>query len=282
MSKYFCVLFLVLSCCGLIRPEDKYYREAMSYKNEGEAHKAIENFRKVISVAPKSSRAKDSLFMLGDLYYQIGDPKKSMKVLSTYMEISEKKDKRRFDVLNMMGLVTSTKMGDYPKALKYYRDALLISRSKEDRFDVFLNVGNCYFKMYRFDKSFDFFSKAVHELQDNPDEDGVKKLQEALYYMALSYSLLTKDFNEGTEMPEVAKGQDLFSDPQRKMTEMLDKCIDYSETSKYGIMCKYQKAESFEELGLKQKAIDLYTELKDSYPNKGVIEAKLSKLGAAN
>ena len=250
----------------------------MAYKNEGETHKAIESLKKVISTNSKSSEAKDALFMLGDLYYQIGDAKKAMKALNTYIDISDQRDKRRFDVFNKMGLVVYSKVGDYPRALKYYKDALLVARSKGNRFDVYLNVGNCYFKMYRFDKAFDFFGKAVKELQDNPGEDEALKLQEAFYYMSLSYSLLTKDFNEGTEIPEGTNGQDLFADPQKKMVEMLDKCIYYSTSSKYGIMCKYQKAETFEELGLKDKALAIYTELKDVYPNKGVIEAKLSKL----
>ncbi len=268
MNKVFCVLFLLLSCCGFTRPENKYYKEAITYKNEGETHKAIESLRKVISTNPKSSEAKDALFLLGDLYYQIGDAKKAMKVLNTYIDISDQRDKRRFDVFNKMGLVIYSKVGDYPRALKYYKDALLVARSKGNRFDVYLNVGNCYFKMYRFDKAFDFFGGAVKELKNNPDEDETLKLQEALYYMSLSYLLLTKD------------SQDLFTDPQKKIIEILDECIHYSISSKYGIMCKYQKAETFEELGLKDKAVAIYTELKDVYPNKGVIEAKLSKLTA--
>ncbi len=252
----------------------------MAYKNEGENHKAIESFKKVIATAPKSSEAKEALYMMGDLYYQLGDARKSMKALNTYMDISGPKDKRRFDVLSKMGLVTYSKVGDYPKALKYYKEALLSAKSKENRFDVFLNVGNCYFKMYRFDKAFDFFSKAVKELEIDPNEEDLERLQEALYYMALSYSLFTKDFNESSQLPDGEKSQDLFADPQKKMIEMLDQCINYFATSKYGVMCKYQKAEAFEELGLKQKAIAIYMELKDVYPNKGVIETKLSKLGA--
>ena len=169
MNKVFCVLFLLLSCCGFTRPENKYYKEAITYKNEGETHKAIESLRKVISTNPKSSEAKDALFLLGDLYYQIGDAKKAMKVLNTYIDISDQRDKRRFDVFNKMGLVIYSKVGDYPRALKYYKDALLVARSKGNRFDVYLNVGNCYFKMYRFDKAFDFFGGAVKELKNNPD-----------------------------------------------------------------------------------------------------------------
>ena len=265
--------------CGFIRPEERYYKEAVRYKNEGETLKAVESLRKVISTAPKSDRTKDALFMLGDLYYQIGDAKKALKVLNTYIDISDPGDKRRFDVFNKMGLVTYSKTGDYPRALRYYKDAIPLARSRSNRFEVLLNIGNCYFKMYSFDKAYDFFSRAVKELENNPDDEETKKLQEALYYMAFSYSLLTKDFNESTEPPSGVKEQDLFSDPHKKMINMLDKCLYYSDSSKYGLMCKYQKAEVFEELGDKDRALAIYTELKDVYPNKGVIEAKLTKLG---
>lgn len=282
MNKLLCFLLVFVVSCGFIRPEERYYKEAVKYKNEGETLKAIDSLRKVISTAPKSDRTKDALFMLGDLYYQIGDARKSIKALSTYIDISSPNDKRRFDVFNKMGLVTYSKTGDYPKALKYYKEATSLARSEADRFEVLLNIGNCYFKMYSFDKAYGFYSRAVKELEKNPNDEEVAKLQEALYYMAFSYSLLTKDFNEGTEVLDGSKEQDLFSDPHKKMINILDKCLYYSDSSKYGLMCKYQKAEVFEELGEKDKALVIYTELKDVYPNKGVIEAKLTKLGQSN
>ncbi len=283
MSRIFLVISLfVLSSCGLIRPEDSYYREAIKYKNEGDAHRAIDSLRKVVSTAPKSKKAKDALYLLGDLYYQIGDPKKAIKVLETYIDISAPNDERRFDVFNKMGLVVYSRTNDYPRALMYYKKAIPLADSKREKFDVSLNVGNCYFKMYRFDKALDFFSNAVKQMEDNPDDEESQYLQEALYYMAFSYSLLTKDLNESTELSESTKSQDLFSDPQKKIIAILDKCLKYSASSKYGILCKYQKAEAFEELGDRQKAISIYMELKELYPNKGVIEAKISKLSSSN
>jgi tetratricopeptide (TPR) repeat protein len=277
MRKEILISVLVLmSACGFNRPEDKYFKEAIKFKSDGDLGKAADSFRKVIATSPKSDRAKESLYQLGEVYYQTGDAKKSIKVFKAYLDLASPRGKRKFLILSRIATLYYQKIGDPQQALGYYLKALDYSPSREDSFDIFLNMGNCYFKMYKFDTAVEFFNKAVIEAESARNESIIPKLQEALYYMAFSYSVLTNDINESvlSRRPE----QINTVDPIKKTIEILDKCIKYSDKSKYGILCKFEKAENLVELDEKDKALAILMELRDSYPNKAVIETKIKKI----
>ncbi len=277
MRKNFFIFSLVLiSSCGFNRAEDQYFKEAVNLKNEGDLSNSIDMFKKVIATAPRSDKAKESLYLLGEVYYQTGEAKKSIKVFKAYLDLASPRGKRKFIILSRMGALYYQKLGDPQQSLGYYLKALDYAPSREDRFDIFLNMGDCYFKMYRFDTAVEYFNKAVMEVERTKDENIIPKLQEALYYMAFSYSILRNDMNESllTKKP----GEITSTDPLKKTVEILDKCIKYSDKSKYGILCKFEKAENLVELDEKDKALAILMELRDSYPNKAVIETKIKKL----
>jgi tetratricopeptide (TPR) repeat protein len=269
-------VLLLISACGFNRPEDKYFKEAAKFKSEGDLGKAADGFRKVIATSPRSDRAKEALYQLGEVYYQTGDAKKSIKVFKAYLDLASPRGKRKFIILSRVATLYYQKMGDPQQALGYYLKALEYSPSREDKFDVFLSMGNCYFKMYKFDTAVEFFNKAVIEAESVKTEAIIPKLQEALYYMAFSYSILTKDINESA----LSKHQEQINtvDPIKKTIEILDKCINCSDKSKYGILCKFEKAENLLELDEKDKALAMFMELRDLYPNKAVIETKIKKI----
>ena len=264
-------------CVG--RPENKFFDEAIHYRNEGEFDKAIESLKKAIAAAPKSEKGREALYLLGDVYYQTGDFKRALKVFNKYLDITDVNDKKRFQLLNKIAFINYSKLNEYKQALLYYFKALSYTSSKEDRFDVYSNMGNCYFKLYKFDKAVEFFNKGVTEIDGRISSDLAPRVQEALYYMAFSYSVLTQDFAEHYQQKGVNLSEKLdANEPLKKILEILDKCISYAGQSKYGILCKYQKAETFEEMGNKPKALAILNELRDVYPNKAVIESKINKL----
>ena len=270
-------LFVSGGCIG--RPENRFFDEAVHYRNEGENEKAIESFKKAIATAPKSETGREALYMLGDVYYQTGDFKRALKIFNKYLDLSGIKDEKRFLLLNKIAFINYSKLNQYKEALVYYFRAQKYASSRDEKFDVFVNMGNCYFKIYKFDKAVEFFNKAVTEVEGHVDDELTPKVQEALYYMAFSYSILTQDFAEHYQQ----KGINLYdkdgaNGPLKKILEILDRCISYSAKSKYGVLCRYQKAETFEETGDKAKALVLLNELRDVYPNKAVIEGKINKL----
>ncbi|MEI6080774.1 MAG: tetratricopeptide repeat protein [bacterium] len=276
LKKGFILLLLLFSACGFNRPEDKFFKDAVKLKNDGELANSAEKFKQVIATAPRSDKAKEALYLLGDVYYQIGEAKKAIKVFKAYIDIASPRGKRKFLIFSKIGTLYYQRMNDPQMALSYYVKALDYAPSKEDRFDVYFDMGNCYFKMYKFDTAVEFFNKAVTEVEHTRDEAIIPKLQEALYYMAFSYSILRNDMSESliSKRPE----EIATNDPLKKTIEILDKCIKYSDKSKYGILCKFEKAENFVELDEKDKALAIFMELRDSYPNKAVIETKIKKL----
>ena len=275
-KSFFIFSFILISACGFNRAEDQYFKEDVKLKNEGDLSNSIDLFKKVIATAPRSDKAKESLYLLGDVYYQTGEAKKAIKVFKAYLDLVSPRGKRKFLILSKIGTLYYQKLGDPQQGLGYYVKALDYAPSKEDRFDVFLNMGNCSFKMYKFDTAVEYFNKAVIEVERSRDENVIAKLQEALYYMAFSYSILRNDMNESVT---AIKPREINSmDPIKKTVEILDKCIKYSDKSKYGILCKFEKAENLVELGEKDKARAILMELRDSYPNTAVIETKIKKL----
>jgi tetratricopeptide (TPR) repeat protein len=277
LLNIFAFSIFISACVG--RPENKFFDEAVHYRNEGEFDKSIESLKKVIAAAPKSEKGREALYMLGDVYYQTGDFKRALKVFNKYLDIIDVNDKKKFLLLNKIAFINYSKLNEYKEALLYYFKALNYASSRVDKFDVYSNMGNCYFKLYKFDKAVDFFNKAVTEIGTRVDSDLEPRVQEALYYMAFSYTVLTQDFEEHYQQKGVAPSEKLdANEPLKKILEILDKCISYSGKSKYGVLCRYQKAETFEEMGDKQKALAILNELRDVYPNKGVIESKINKL----
>jgi len=274
----FVFLFMTIGAC-IGRPENKYFDEAMHYRNEGEFEKAIESLKKTIATAPKSDKGREALYMLGDVYYQTGDYKKALKIFNKYLDITDVNDKKKFLLLNKIAFINYSKLNEYREALLYYFKALNYASSRVDKFDVYTNMGNCYFKLYKFDKSVEFFNKGITEIGDKANGDLAPRVQESLYYMAFSYSVLTQDFAEHYQQKGFNPSEKMdANEPLKKILEILDKCIAYSGQSKYGVLCKYQKAETFEEMGDKQKALTILNELRDVYPNKAVIESKINKL----
>jgi len=273
----FSFFITVGACIG--RPENRYFDEAMHYRNEGEFEKAIESLKKTIATAPKSDKGREALYMLGDVYYQTGDFKKALKIFNKYLDIVDVNDKKKFLLLNKIAFINYSKLNEYKQALLYYFKALNYASSRVDKFDVYTNMGNCYFKLYKFDKAVEFFNKGVIEIGNKADSDLAPRVQETLYYMAFSYSVLTQDFAEHYKQKGFNPSEKIdANEPLRKILEILDKCIAYSGQSKYGVLCRYQKAETFEEMGDKPKALAILNELRDIYPNKAVIESKINKL----
>ncbi|MFH1222924.1 MAG: tetratricopeptide repeat protein, partial [Pseudomonadota bacterium] len=166
-------LFLVFSCG--FSPEDRYYDEAMRYKAEGEVSKSIDSFKKAIATAPKSNTGKESLYMLGEMYYQTGDYKKAQRIFKLCIDLMDLGSKRKFTLLNKMAWIGFAKLNEQEQALKYYIKALDYASSKEERFDVFLGMGNCYLKIYKFDLATEYFDKAVKEYEKSKSEEMIPK-----------------------------------------------------------------------------------------------------------
>jgi tetratricopeptide (TPR) repeat protein len=277
-SVFLVISILVAGCMG--RPENKFFDEAIHYRNEGELDKSIESLKKAIAAAPKTDKGREALYMLGDVYYQSGDFKRALKVFNKYLDITDVNDKKKFQLLNKIAFINYSKLNEYKPALFYYFKALNYASSRTDKFDVYANMGNCYFKLYKFDKAVEYFDKGVKELGDHVDSDMAPRVQETLYYMAFSYFVLTQDFTEHYYQQKGFNPSEKMdaNEPLKKVLEILDKCISYSAQSKYGVLCKYQKAETFEEMDNKQMAIATLKELRGVYPNEAVIESKINKL----
>ncbi|MFH1223451.1 MAG: hypothetical protein V1647_03805, partial [Pseudomonadota bacterium] len=94
-----------------------------------------------------------------------------------------------------------------------------------------------------------------------------------------SYSVLSENFAESYQQKGIKpQYRTPADDPTARLISILDRCISYADKSKYGVLCRFQKAETLEELGEKAKALAMFTDLVDVYPNKAVVESKIDRL----
>lgn len=275
----FCLVIVsLLGSCGR-SSEKKYFKEAKYYMAEGQYERAVDSFKRAIAAAPKTDTAMESLYMLGELYYQMSEFRKALKIFNKYLEIAKINDKRRFETLTKIAFINYSKLANYNAAINNYSRSLKYAHKNEQRFDVFLNMGQCYFQTYQFDRAINYFKKAT-ELVGSFPSDMKDKVQEVFYYTAFSYSMLLQDFAEhkkqGANIQIYEKSN--ADEPLGKVLEILEKCLSYSTESKYGVLCSFHKAETLEELGDNKAALAIFEALKPLYPNQAVLETKINKL----
>ena len=274
------VLFLILSlvftsaCVGSKRSSDKYYRAGIRSKNNGEYGAAIDNFKKVIATAPRTQKARKALYELGEVYKDTGETKKAIRIFEAYIKLTKPSGSKRFEVLSKIGELYYSKSSDYEKALKYYSEANNYASSEREKFETLLNIANSYYKLYKFKEATEFFDRSDRIGENIKDDKLIPRIQEAIYYTAFSYSVLSD------QMSDTSKNYTRVDPvgPAKRTIEILDKCIKYDENSKYGVLCRFEKAENLVQMDEKDKALTILMELRDAYPNRSVIESKIDKL----
>jgi tetratricopeptide (TPR) repeat protein len=272
---FFVFIFVFTSSCvGSKHTADKYYRAGLKYKNNGEYGAAVDNFKKVITTAPRTHKARQALYELGEVYQETAEIKKAIKVFEAYIKLAKPTGSKRFQVLSKIGDLYYSKSSDYEKALKYYSEANNYSSSQREKFEVLLNIANVYYKLYKFKEAIEYFDRAAKTGEKIKDDKLIPKIQEAIYYTAFSYSVLSD------QMSDTSKNYTRVDPvgPAKRTIEILDRCIKYDEDSKYGVLCRFEKAENLVQIDEKDKALLILMELRDIYPNRSVIESKIAKL----
>jgi tetratricopeptide (TPR) repeat protein len=270
----FSFMVFVSSCVGSKRMADRYYNEGLKSKKNGEYGSAVDSFKKVITTAPRTYKAKLALYELGEVYEETAETKKAIRVFEAYIKLTKPTGNKRFQVLNKIGDLYYFKSSDYEEALKYYFEANNYSSSQRDKFEVLLRIANTYYKLYKFKEAIEYFDRAAKTGDKIKDDKLIPKIQEAVYYTAFSYSVLSD------QMSDTSKNYTRVDPigPAKRTIEILDKCIQYDEDSKYGVLCRFEKADNLAQIDEKEKALDILMELRDLYPNRSVIESKISKL----
>ncbi|MBN1114265.1 MAG: tetratricopeptide repeat protein [Oligoflexia bacterium] len=256
---------------------DTYYRRAMKSWDRGDLRESINNFKKVVSVSPHSPKGQASLFHLAEVYYQAGKYRKALNLFELYLDTSDAKGKELLNVLDKIAVIYEKHLKDDQNALRFYKRALDLTFSKEDRIKFLVKTGKTYFSLYQFQQAVDYLEKAAGDMETLPQKIAMSEMaQEAYYYLGLSYAILARDVKDRFQGGESYIGVD--RDTIDKCIEAMDKCIKFSVKTKYGVLCKFQKAEALVEIDEYDKAVDILEDLQSSYPNKTVIETRLDRI----
>lgn len=271
------LLFFSISlqgCLGSRRTVNNIYNDGIRFKSTGEYGRATDSFKKVIKLAPRSKKAIKALYMLGEVYYETGETGRAIRVFEGYIDIAKPAPDKKFEVLKKIADLYHLKLSDYEKALEFYKKALVYTSSERSVFDVLLNTARAYYKLNRFQEAISFFDTAARAGEQLDDSRLYLQVQEALYYTAYSYSILR---DQMTDISRTYAGLDP-SDPIKRIIGILDKCIELSETSRYGVLCRFEKADNLVQIDQKEEALAILEELREVYPNRSVIEARINRL----
>jgi tetratricopeptide (TPR) repeat protein len=150
-----------------VNPYDptNYYNLGLAYKNAKQWQEAIKNFKKVLSFDKKYAEA---YYHLGLISYEKKQYKQAITYLKKYCKLTG--DAAVPSAYEYLGLAYY-KILCLEKAIKYFKRAVLVAKTKEEEKKNLYNLGNCYFGLGKYKIAAEFYKKA---LEINPHFEKAK------------------------------------------------------------------------------------------------------------
>jgi tetratricopeptide (TPR) repeat protein len=276
-------LIIILCMCALSCSREKqlqssFYDDAKDLEKDGKITEALNLYKKSASLMPTSEEGSDSLFRLGEIYYNQNMLKHARKYYELFSEVQTADTQRRVYALLKVGQIYSDFLDDNVSAVRVFSNILKISSDPGDNFLAYLKIGRQFFDIFKFETSLDYFKKAKQIMEKEPVLKNVTFLekQELLYYLAYSYTVTARDVQDKYD---VGSGYgSIDKESIETAIELLETCMSMDEKSKYGIMCLSLKATAHRDVSENDKAYNALTELRQIHPNSQATEYRLKKL----
>jgi adenylate cyclase len=134
-----------------------------------------------ITISPKSQNLKtvDSLFSLGEKYYEVGNSDKALAVFENILPIYQnfRKQQKVGDCYSYIAFITYLK-GDYSKALSIFKksvDAFKKTEDKKGLANALNSIGAVYYSLGNYPNALDFYKQAVVIQEGIGAEKGIAK-----------------------------------------------------------------------------------------------------------
>jgi len=242
-------------------------------KGAGSSLDLIKTYKRIISIAPNTKHSDKAIIKIADIYYSAGIYKEAIKYYKLYIDLVKLSNQKIWETNNIIADIYFSRYANYEKALEYYTQAMNAAYDNKQIFLSSYYVGKTQFFLFNFESALKSLKKAYTEYK----EAYVDKLiyQELLYYFSYTEFLFLKE----TKDSYTASGFGYLDQSDiDSIIKNIDTCIEIDVYAKYGVLCKYFKADLYIEHDLKDKALDLLKELRGTYPNPDLIEFKISNL----
>jgi tetratricopeptide (TPR) repeat protein len=250
MFKYFCFIFLLVFSCEKFS-EDSFVK-VEKLRSQAKYKEAIICLKENLNSLNIGTKLKNkSLLKLGDIYKELNQNKIAAKYYEAYLKKEKiESNEKTYEMLLTIGNKYFT-LKKYNTSLKYYKEALNVSFSLDQKAIIFLKLGNNFLKQKNFKIAIFYYDKAIDSSKENTTIN-----QKALFLKAIFFHFFeTKDQNKNS-------------------INLLKSCINKNKDSYYGILCSFYLVDFLKKEGEKKQAQELLEKLEGTFLNESLIEIK--------
>lgn len=156
------ILMLLLSrCTGYNKYANQYYDEGLIFYERMEYDRSIDNFTKVLEVAPYGKDNDLVYYNLGMAYFKQRQYDESIYQFTKALElIPENGNKRKFNILEWRANAFQQNK-EFDNAIKDYSDAIQLIPKHENIKDIYHNRAWSWINKGNYDKAIEDFSSAI-------------------------------------------------------------------------------------------------------------------------
>lgn len=247
---YASFLLVFLQACVSSEAE-KIFMQGEESWHAGEYRKAVESFLQVVDAYPKDSLADDALFRLGDIHHLfLNRHDEAIIYFQDLINLYPESPKRVEARMKIAAIYRGTK-GDCRRAVVEYQEVLNDDPPEETAEEAQYRIAMCYYQ--------------------NGD---IKQAKTEFEILAATYpgGRYTDDALSGIAHSCYALQR------YEGAIEVYRKVIEISDDNNLVNDAFFGVAASYAELGSFKKAIETYRRILDDYPNRKVVEERISKL----
>ena len=156
------VLILLFSCStGYNKHADQYYEEGLVFYERMEYGRAVDNFTKVLELAPYGSDNNKVYYNRGMAYLKNRQYDKSIYDFTKALETTPASDRKlKFDILDFRGTAYQ-KSNEFDYAIKDYSDAIALMPKEKNIKYIYNSRAWSWYQKGDYDKAIGDFNKAI-------------------------------------------------------------------------------------------------------------------------
>lgn len=245
-----CLLLIITSCTR--ESAESLYKSGEDLLSKGEVEKSLDNFLNVVELYPSNDLYDDTLLKIGELYYlNYSDFSNALKYFRQLLLAKNARIKLRFQAQSYIAEIYENSLKDYDQAIIEYQRLINNFENWISPDGGQFKIAKCYFKKgdYR---------QAIVEYEILSELFPASPLVEEAIYQTVTSNFILGD------CPKAVKNYDRFRAKFPGSRLMPD--------------IKFEIGSCYEEEGSLLESLNIFRELRNSYPNKKLLEMKINSV----